>query len=395
MRQKETQILYCLLQGFYWMLFCVGVGYINTYLTGVGLNTSQVGVITATFGAISAVVQPILGKIADQHVSFGWSIQIKIMLALCLICNVILLSTKSQLLSGIACGFILLLLNAMMPFVNGASFYYRNNGCSINFGVARGFGSMFYAVISFLLGKWVASKGITSITISGMIITGLMLLVVFLMPYQKGTTAVHKLSTKESGKKTNFIKEYPKFMGMLLGIMLLLMFHNNTNTYMLQIMEGVGGGSEEMGITFALCAILEIPVLFGFSLVVKRISAYRLLIISGFAFSVKAFMYSIVDTVIGIYAAQFLQIFSFALFVAASVYYVEEQMDDNNKLKGQSLLGSALTFGGVFGNLLGGIVIQRFGIKTNLLASLILAILGAFIVIMMGDKREKPIEAEK
>lgn len=390
MQQKKLQIEYCLLQSFYWMLFCVGIGYMNAYLTGVGLSTGIIGVITALFGAISAGVQPALGRLADRNLKLGWRPQMEIMLFICLTCNIILLLTKNQIVSGLIYGIILFLINAMLPFVSGAAFYYEKHGHALNFGFARGFGSMFYAIISFFLGRWIAQFGVNSIAISGIVVTIMLFLILCIMPYdrqEQGHTEV-VMDGREVETRKSFIKEYPEFIGMLIGFMFLLIFHNITQTYMLQIVQNAGGGSPEMGTVFSIAATVEIPVLFGFSYIAKRIKSDKLLFVSGIAFAIKGIMYLTASSVAMIYAAQFFQIFSYALFAAASVYYANEKMDEKNKLRGQSLVSSAVTFGGVFGNLLGGVLIEACGMKVNLLIALIFAFAGAIVIFFMGDKKK-------
>ena len=85
-QQKKLQLEYCCLQGFYWMLYCVGVGYLNAYLTGVGLRPGTVGVISAVCGTLATVVQPFLGKLADRSQRYGWKMQLQVLLVLCMGC---------------------------------------------------------------------------------------------------------------------------------------------------------------------------------------------------------------------------------------------------------------------------------------------------------------------
>ena len=56
---------YRLLQGGYWMLFCAGYGYVTVYLLDWGYAAAQIGAVTAVFGLLAALGQPVLGKIAD------------------------------------------------------------------------------------------------------------------------------------------------------------------------------------------------------------------------------------------------------------------------------------------------------------------------------------------
>jgi len=383
--QKKLQLEYCCLQGFYWMLYCVAIGYLNSYLTGVGLQPGVVGIITATCGVLATLVQPVLGKLADQDQRYGWKIQLQVSLILCLGCYFVLKLCKDPIVSGLVCGMILLLLYVMMPFVSGAGFYYEKMGITINFGTARGFGSLFYSVASYLLGYWVADFGVDCISTAGIIVVLCFFVTATVMPYQKtgATLRTGEESNNHKAKFLDFFKEYPRFTGMLVGFVFLMVFYAMTNTYMLQIVENVGGGTAEMGVVLALAGFLELPVMFAFSWLVKKVSSYRLLLLSGIGFVGKSILYITATTVFMIYVAQFLQIISYALFAAVSVYYANEVMDERNKLQGQALVGSSVTIGAVLGNLLGGATIQGFGIQLTLIAGVVAAVFGTIVVFLM------------
>ena len=60
-----------------------------------------------------------------------------------------------------------------------------------------------------------------------------------------------------------------------------------------------------------------------------------------------------------------LQMLSFALCLPSAVYYVNETMAVEDRVKGQSLLIASSTMGGVFGSLSGGVLVDFAGIKAT------------------------------
>ena len=382
------KIKYCLLQGLYWMLFCVNGGYVTAYLTGIDVSAGMIGMITAVFCGLSALLQPTLGRLADQQGRMGWQLQLKFLFLLIIVCDALLLVQRNGLLSGLLLGIALLALNCAMPFVNGASFYYENRGIPMNFGVARGCGSLFYAIVSTILGRMVELTGIRAIAVSGIIIGMAVLLLMQMFP----TIAIEE--EKKEGRENlvnmsqlSFIKQNKIFVMMLLGFMCLLMFHNTTNTYLLQMVQKAGGGSSHMGFALSIAAILEIPVMFGTAFLVRKYHVRPLLILSGIAFSLKGVLYCLIPTVVGIYAAQLLQPFSYAVFASVSIYYAQEVMSEENKLRGQTYVSSAITLGAVFGNLIGGAVLQAAGVRVMLFVALGFALLGALDTIIVARKK--------
>ena len=396
------KIKYCFLQGLYWMLYCAGGGFVTAYLVGIGVVASAVGVVTATFCALSALMQPMLGKLADKGRHFHWINQLKIMALIIIVCNLILLVQEKKTISAILFGIILLCLNCSMPFVNGASFYYENRGYKMNFGVARGIGSLSYALVSMMLGRLIVSMGEKAICLTGLAMGVLLLMVIFLFHEEplptkaatkgeepipaKGTTKDAVPAVSKSISQLDFVKRYPYFMLMLVGFLCLLAAHNITNTYLLQMVQRVGGGSEEMGLTLSLAAVLEIPVMFLVSSIVKRWPVNKLLLASGIFFTLKMVIYVFATNVYMIYAAQILQPFSYALFATVCVYFAQEVMDEENKLRGQTFVSSSITLGAVLGNLTGGVVVQNFGVGTMLQMSVVICLIGTVIIGLFHNK---------
>lgn len=385
MKNTKLQILTCTLQALFWMLFCATGGFINAFLTKVGIAPNYIGIIAAASGALSALLQPIFGGISDRCRVFQWDRQICAWSAMIILCYIALSFVDNLILIGVLTGGAYLLSSMMMPLVNGASFYYERKGVSLNFGVARGFGSLFYSILSFFLGGWMASFGNLAVNICGIIISALMIITVLLMmQIDKELSDSYCTSSIEKGEGLfAFAKRYPKFMAMLVGFILYLLFHNISCTYMLQLVNSVGGNENHMGKIFAIAGVLEIPILFFFSYIIKRISSHNLLIITGFAFCMKAIIYIFATNILALYLAQFFQIFSFAIYASASVYYANEVIDDANKQRGQALIGSATTLGGVLGNLIGGAFVSALGIQKTMIVGLLFAAAGTILVTIL------------
>lgn len=385
MNKKQIQLQYNLLQGLFWMLFCITISFINSYLTGKGLFPDQIGIITATFGALAALSQTVLGRIADSSKTINWKNLIVTMIVLRILANFGILLVDDALISGLLFGLSLLLMNALIPFVNAANFYYEKNGINLNYGVARGIGSLLFAVTSYSIGQLIPVMGLEVIVIAGFIIGFLMLLITISMPLSKKEEDII-IHQQVNASSESFFKKYPKFVMLLVGFTLLMVFHNSTSTYMLQILENVGGGNKELGTAFAIAAIFELPIMFGFVYLRKKFSTHQMLIVAGFAFIGKALVYIISSSVGMIYVAQALQMLSFGLFASASVYCAEEEMDLNDKVKGQSLAAGSITIGSVFGNLSGGFIVNSFGSDANLLFGLGVVILATVIIILAKKK---------
>lgn len=163
---------------------------------------------------------------------------------------------------------------------------------------------------------------------------------------------------------------------------MLFVFHNMSNTYIIQMVENIGGDPGGMGNALSLAAFLELPVMAIFPLLKKKFTSHQLLSFSGIIFAAKACAYIFAHDMLGIYFAQTLQIGCYAIYIPASVFYVNEIMAPEDTVKGQSLMVGAGTLAGVFASLLGGVILDRAGVFAMLIVQAVFAAAGAFLLVV-------------
>ena len=384
-QNRILNLKYKALHGAYWMLYCLATAYITVFLLSYGYAASTIGVIAAVSNVLAAAGQLAVGSIADRSRRLTWK---KLFLIIggmeFTILLLLLFLHQNALVNGLGFPFFGVLMYLQMPLVNSTAFYYTNRGFNINFGSARGMGSIFYAVISFIAGQTIAQAGEKSLIWLCMIVLAILLTVITVLPCSKDCGSAEKVideSTKATGGNLiAFGRKYPDFMFLLIGCILIMSFHNIGHTYMIQIMERVGGDSASMGTAFSIEALMELPIMFGFYKLIQRFRAGNLLIVSGIAFIAKSLAYLLAGSVMTLYAAQILQMFSYAVFTLASVYYAEQKMEKQDKVTGQSYMTASISIGAVLGNLTGGQVLENLGLQSLLIFSVMLTICGTLVI---------------
>ena len=74
--------------------------------------------------------------------------------------------SRTLILTGLLYGISIALLQLMTPFINALGMESINQGQKLNFGLARGMGSVAYAVICYVLGIITVKAGVLSIPAS-------------------------------------------------------------------------------------------------------------------------------------------------------------------------------------------------------------------------------------
>ena len=102
-------------------------------------------------------------------------------------------------------------------------------------------------------------------------------------------------------------------------------------------------------------------------IVLKKFKAHKLLVFTGFAFLCKIAILLFAKDMSVMYLSQIFQMFAYALLIPTGAFYVSKNMEELDQVKGQAFLTSAITLGGVFSNLVSGVILDNLGIKTMLL----------------------------
>ena len=391
---KNLTSKYTFLHINYWAIYSALSGFTAVYMMALGMKASQIGIAMACSSIFSSIVQPPLATFADSTRKFTIR-NITIFIAALGLLMVIRLNIVPGSRSTKAVMFVssMALTNIMLPLINSISVYYNNRGQYINYGLSRGIGSFSYAVMSYILGYTVRMFGEGTITLTALILYIILIIAImqFKMP-KKSSDMVSEMASEgneNNENKQNFFIKHKRYMLLLFGVVFSFSFHSMTNTYMIQIMEMLGGDSRQMGISVALAAALELPTMMLFSRIVKRINSANLMKIAALSFFIKSVIFFMAGSVFAIYAGQIMQMFSFALFIPASVYYANLIMDEKDKVKGQAFMTTSFTLSGVLGNLLGGYLIDIIGVHNMMGVSVSFALIGFIIVSMGADSRKE------
>lgn len=389
---RKLMIQYCILQGSYWASFCVIYAFATVFLLSRGFESSMIGVIIAAGNILGVVLQPMVASIADRSEKISLH-KLTAMLSVIMILLLVLLYFVPNGLFAVAVLFLLTdtFLQVIQPLINSVSVYYVNQGVSVDFGSARGIGSLSYAAASYILGIVVEKFGTRSILMTGILVALVLLVTVLSMPVLSSSAASRP---KEKEPEQNdagllvFAGRYKNFMLTLAGITLLFTFHNMNNAYLIKVIENVGGTSADMGRMLSIAAVTELPVMFLFSRISKHFKSSTLLMVSSAFFAIRAAGFMLAGNVMTMYLAAMLQIGSFALYIPSSVYYVNETMLDQDKFKGQAVMTATNTLGGVFGSLFGGFLIDNAGVGAMNTVCFAMAAAGAVLVFLFAGRHE-------
>ena len=392
--RKSLNIKYMASQIFYFGAFAAMMGYASVYLLYKGFSNSTIGIILSLCSILAVFMQPALASFADNHKNIEIRKIINTIVAIAIILSVALLVIPTnQTLIFILIVAIFSLETTIMPLINTLAFIFEKYGIQINFGIARGLGSVAYALTSMALGYIVEWFSPDLLPICYVVFNALLFIVVHLFILPKNAQIVNadeesetEAEVQENVSLLKFAGKYKKFIVFLLGFVLVYFAHTIINNFFIQIITNVGGNSSDMGNAVFLAAMLELPTMAYFTKLSQKVNCGTLIKASIVLFLAKHAITYLATNMVMIYIAQVLQMGAYALFIPASVYYVNCKVDNKDIVKGQSFVTTSMTMSGVFANIIGGILLDAVGVSEVLLIGVILSLIGAVIVLFTVEK---------
>lgn len=400
----------------YWMFYGVANAFASAYLLPKGYTNAEIGIILAVGSVLAVFLQPIMADIADRSkkLSLLSVTQLSAGLLIVLEATLFAMAHKSLALWAV---FVMIIawLTALQPLFNSLAFHLEESGVHIHFGVCRGMGSLGFALLTALLGTFVEMWGanilpaVGELTLVGLLVT----IIIVKREFERCVKA--KAQTRSAGAGADasgaadatlpmpsdyaqeqeeinlwrFIRDNKLFLILNIGVIGLYFSNAVLNNFMLQIVNAVGGTSEDMGRVLAVMAFMEMPALFFFDKVKARFSCQTLLKVAAVGFTLRVGLIYMAKSMTVIYLAHIFQTLGFALFLPAMVVFIGDVMRRGEAVKGQAFFTAMTTVAAMISSVLGGIMLDVRDANFMLLVSTLVTAAGALVIIMVVGKIRK------
>lgn len=390
MKNRSATAAYALIHAMLWCVYGFLFSYANPYLTEqLRFSNTAAGLILGIATALSFALQPILTAVVDRtglnvkKVSFFCALLTAVCAALTLLH---LEKNTTMLLFAASC----VCLQVLPSFANALGMEGIRGGQSINFGLARGIGSVCFGLSARLASPLISAMGMDAVALSGALSAAVLALAIAFFP--KNPLRADRKNAEKPTSARQFFREEPKFLLLLFGVILLYIGHNVLSNCMYRIAESKLSDAaqdtvtEAQGTALLIAAVAELPMMFLFTKLVRRVRCDVWLLLSAVFMTLRVLLTLVLPTASGLYAAQLSQALGYALFAVASVYYVGSVIAEKNVVKGQTYLGACNTLGCLLAYVLGGSLIDRLGVEDMLLVCAVLSAVG--VACLRGGLRE-------
>jgi PPP family 3-phenylpropionic acid transporter len=409
--QKQLNRKYSASQAINSSLMATMLAFASIFLLDKGLANSTIGIILALSNVASIIVQTFFANFTAKHKSVQLQDMLKFTLGVIIVASIIIFFAPTPLLFILAIIVAFSFAQSNTPFVNSLAFIYEDKGIEINYGIGRGFGSLAYALVNLFLGFIIqkTAPGILPILYIGIALAFIFIVRSYRLPenalpetfddsleateeneVNEQTQAESKSISLEEQSFVGFLSKYRNLIFVILGLAFVLFAHSIISTYMIQIVTPIGGDSSSVGLAVFIAAGAEFPVMMNFDKLSKKRSAAFWLKCSMFFFILKIVILYFATNLFMVYLSQFLQFGAYALAYPAAVQYIKNAVDKKDLFKGQSLFTISTTMSAVFASLMGGILIDNFGVSTMLFIAFLVAGIGGGIIFATVDRVPQP-----
>ena len=376
---NNAKITYMLSQAVFWCTYGISWSYTASFLSSKGYSSFIIGLVTGIGAVISVILQPVIAAVTRRFNVLCTKRNIIILKTLSLAASAFIMFNPPGAYTTAVLFTVLTAIDASVPsMLSTLAMDYINGGNQLNFGLARGCGSISYAIFTLILGYVVQYLGADILMAMYIVLGFINIITVVLFPVDNS-----KEHFADNNKDSNILRKYPFLIFFLTACVLLYIAHNIFNVFLLNIVQRAGGDNTNLGIALAISAFVELPAMAAIVKIAKKISIEKVILVSSISFTLKAAACVFAVSIPAVYAVSAMQMIAFALFTPGSVYFINKHMQPHDSAIGQALIGSCtLGLGGTLGNIIGGLVIDIAGLTPTLIFSAILSACGTVVMFM-------------
>jgi len=356
-------------------------------MMGKGYSAAYVGIILCLGNFISFLLQPILGARMDKSEKNLLPYVTALMGFVAAFCILVLRFIDLPLIVfSILYVLALCLIDMQAPLYNSIVVFYSSRLYPINYELGRAIGALGFGIVSVIIGRLMSDFSIECMPIIAAAALVVFAVIGYSFPHINDSIATTSMQENESISLFAFFKKYSWYCVSLLGFLFIALIHIMSESYFIELANYLGGDSKTVGNALLVATIVEIPFMFFFLKIYRKLGSKKILMIGALGYTLKMLGFALATEPYHMLLVQMLQCISYTFINPIQMYYAQECVDMKNMLKGQAVITAAFSLGLAAGNLLGGILITAIGIKNMLWIAFGIGILGLLVLLISVPK---------
>lgn len=370
----NAQALYC----FYYMALGSYLPFINLYYERLGLSGVQIGTLAALPVFVTATITFIWAAIADTFRLHRVILRMALLLAPVV---AYWLSQAKHFVALIPCVFAYAIVTSpISPLLDSNALEVAKEH-ERSYGGLRVWGSVGWAASTWLVGLLIQARSTRWFFYSYIVLMAIAFLFSLFQPARK---LVQRSSLIHGLRELLRVD----FLLFLISAFLLTTASGGVNSFFSLYLNRIGATEGQIGLSWALAAVSELPVMLLSAVMLRRIGAKGLLVMAFLVFIVRWLFYSVIDAPVWALVIQLLHGLSFAAFLVGGVTFVSERTPPGLSATAQAIY-STVTFGlaSITGSMIGGYLYDNVGMQNFFRFFSLLGLAGLAIFLMAGKHK--------
>lgn len=374
---KQQINKFSMLQGVFFGTLCSYSAFIVYYLISQGYSGSMVGTVMAASALMRMLGDIFFGFLSDRIKSIK---KVFIGSMILLIGIIILFRVSSNIyivsILIVLIGFVLLPQSSLID----SWIMSTSEQLAKSYGMMRLFGSIGYALVAWGLGKSIDTFGwdIMFIGIGAFALVTIILAINIPENYHYSKTS----NKNKSNPKKLFRNE--EYICLVIITLLVMIPHSMVKVFIPVILENVGGNPSHQGFISFIIAISEVPIFYFMKYIIGKYKTNILILMAILSCALRIVLLMISTSLTSIIWVNILAAITFPLVLSVVRYRINIIAPVGLKTTAQAI-ATALVFGlsNMLSSIIGGIIIDGFGIKVLFYVSLGISI---FVIIIVTSK---------
>ena len=382
MTHTATNLKFSMLQGVYWSAFCVVYTFLVPLYRYYGYNEITIGILAMITSLASVVIQPLWGILSDRTGKIKAIFQGAILASIPLAFG-LLLGKQSAILMGIVVFLLSSSFLSMGTVLDSWIMKMINQGQNIQYSLTRGIGSLTYALMAIVFGRFLDVAGMEVIPFSFTVMALIMVAVAFFV--RPPAREAHHGQVGSPFAAIGILVGNRRFVLLLISIMLLYVGNGAIMVFMPVRMEALGGTNATLGIAMTLMALCEASAMLLHHRIVRHVRNETILSVAMFFFILKGVATALAPGTTMLILVQVLQFASFGLYLPSIVQHINRMVDEKSLVTALLLFSSATYgVGMMLGGIFGGILADAVGVQAMMLLLTGVTLSGFLLFILTG-----------
>jgi PPP family 3-phenylpropionic acid transporter len=347
--------------------------FMPVFYRDLGLALDEIGVLIAVQAAIMLVFGPVWGGLSDRFPRSGVALPLAAAVA-----------TAGAVVLYLSFGFLAVFIGALVlfigiagvaPLLDARTLETLGSSARNRFGQVRAFGSLAFVVATLVVGVMLDQFGPRSLFWVYIPMLALTVVVTATIPRRGSSVSV---SLRRGMAAILSVHGVPLF---LLGFVVVWTALAGTNTFYSIQMAAIGGSGAQIGLIWAIGALVEVPIMYAFPRLARRFGAERLLVIGSIAFALRTGLSALATEPWQLLAIAPLEGVGFACVFVGGVTVLASRAPTGTGGTAQGLLTSGSGLATILGSTLGGIIAAAIGIPGLFVICAVVSVVGAAIIV--------------